>query len=309
MDYIINLNKPEGITSHCAVEKVKSLLSMNRAGHTGTLDPAATGVLLVCCNRATRISEYLSGLDKEYIVTMRFGIRTDTMDREGNIIEKMDPSFVTESMIEGVIKEYTGTILQTPPMFSAIKHKGTPLYKFARKGISVEREKRSVHVNSIELIHLENPFLTMRITCSKGTYIRSLCSDIAESAGTCGHVFSLKRTKVGRYPIDHSVNFTELENIFHIPSFVEGGGLRGFYSIDDILSHLREIFLSPEETKRLLTGRTIKNGSLGTENLFRLKDDEGMLIGIGILSNEEVRLSKSFIHIHEYLKKNYQKSI
>ncbi len=342
MDYIINLNKPRGITSHDAVQKVKSILSLFKAGHAGTLDPVATGVLLICCNMATRISGYLSELDKEYIVTMRLGFKTDTMDTEGTITKKMDTSFVTESMIEGVLKEYTGTILQTPPMFSAIKHKGVPLYKLARKGISLKREKRPVHIYSIELMHFENPFLTLRVSCSKGTYIRSLGNDIAESAGTYGHVFSLKRTKVGKYNIHHSVDINDLENLPQSPrppfdkginpphSFLRKGGLRGiskeglrgidkgrqrgdldgFYSIDDVLSHLRELPLSPEETTRVLTGRIIRNmGSVEMGNSLRLKNGEGMLIGIGISSNKGIKMSKSLINIPEYLKMISTRSI
>ncbi len=303
MDYIINLNKPKGLSSHDAVQKVKSILGISKAGHSGTLDPSATGVLLICCNRSTKISGFLSDFDKEYVTTLRLGIETDTMDIEGNVLKEMNTSHVTELLIEETFKKYTGLVMQTPPMFSAIKYNGTPLYKYARKGITVERRRRPVYIYDIKLVQFNNPFLTLSVSCGKGTYIRSLCSDISECMGTCGHVHSLVRTKIGQHNINNSIDLNRLINYNNFP--LKLINVKGFYSIDFMLSHLDEIYLTPEEVNRIMNGNVIKNNTLLTKEYpLRLKDSEGRLIGIGVRTERGIKKTKTFINVKEFLKQS-----
>ncbi len=316
-DFIINLNKPEGISSHTAVQKVKTSLSLSKAGHAGTLDPSASGVLIVCCNRATGASRFLSDLDKEYLVTMRLGIRTDTMDREGKIIEERSFSYVTGAMVEDILPQFTGAIFQKPPMFSAIKQNGVPLYKYARKGITLERKERQVHIYRIDLIHFGAPFVTLRVCCSKGTYIRSLCSDMAEGLKTCSHIHSLQRTRTGKFLLNDSLN---MEDLSVIHDFIRIGGSKslikeswmerkGVYSLDNALSHLCEIYLSSEETRRLLMGQQVKRNTLAAQGFLRIKDHESRLLGIGVSSSGQVKVSRFLVNSHKYLKQNANFSI
>ncbi len=287
MNYVINLNKPEGISSHTAVQKVKSTLNLRKAGHTGTLDPIATGVLIVCCNSATKISDYISGLNKEYIVTMKLGSQTDTLDREGKTIGEKDPSSVTQEMVIEATKKFIGTISQAPPMFSAKKHRGIPLYKIARRGIEIERKKKKVHIQGIDLISFKNPLITLRVASSKGTYIRTLCSDIAEALGTYAYVYSLLRTKIGMFFIDNSIDIDHISELSH-GSITDQDCI---FTIDKALSHLDKLKLTKDEIKRITNGIVLdkKNPNNG-DTLFRLKDSHDRLIGVGNFSSNGLRL-------------------
>ena len=175
---VINLNKPKGITSQQAVTKLKHIFAARKAGHAGTLDPIATGILLVCLNEATKITRFLADADKEYLAVMKLGERTDTLDSEGKIIYKAPHFSVDKNLIETVLERFRGVIKQIPPMYSAIKVAGSPLYKLARKGIEIERQHRSVNIYKLDMVGFAPPFLEIRALCSKGTYIRTLCDDI-----------------------------------------------------------------------------------------------------------------------------------
>lgn len=213
MNGIIVINKPKGYTSHDVVAKVKKILNVKKVGHTGTLDPNATGVLPLLLNQGTKLSKYLIEHDKEYEVTLKLGIRTDTLDEEGNIIEEKNVEWDKLNNIEETLNSFIGKQEQIPPMYSAIKVKGKKLYEYARSGQEVEVESRKIEIYNIELQKIEKQEnqIRFKVNCSKGTYIRSLCDDIAERLGTIGHMKELNRTEVGRFSIKDAITIEELE--------------------------------------------------------------------------------------------------
>jgi len=284
MDAVINFRKPKHISSQNAVTRVKRFFGVRKAGHAGTLDPMATGVLIICLNEATKITRFLSDLDKEYMVSLKLGERTDTYDSTGSTIEQTPcPSF-TESDLCGVLEHFTGQIKQMPPMFSAIKKNGQPLYKLARKGMTVKRPERTVTIDSIELRHLHLPYVDLNVQCSKGTYIRSLCDDIGKALGVGAHMVSLERTRIGFFKIEHAVSLEEL------PSHNKGA----CFSIDAALSHLNEIHLDKDTYHKARHGRAvdIPYGTLLTNQYVRLKNPEKMLFGIGRVEGNTVKMTR-----------------
>ena len=208
---ILNLNKPPKITSRQAVDYVKRLLNVKKAGHGGTLDPDATGVLLICLGNGTKLFEALQVGTKEYEGTFTLGITTDTLDANGQVTKTLDTSQVTPDQIRFVCQQFIGEIEQMPPMFSAVKHKGKPLYKLARRGIEVERRPRQVSIESIELLLFRLPEVRFRVVCSKGTYIRTLASDIGTALGCGAHLSELTRTRSGVFTIENAYTFDSLE--------------------------------------------------------------------------------------------------
>ena len=212
---IININKPAGMTSHDVVYRLRKLFGIKKIGHTGTLDPDATGVLPMCIGKATRTSDMLTATDKRYTAEVTLGAATDTQDSSGKVIKSADVKDfgITEAKILDTLNEFVGEISQTPPMYSAIKVNGKKLYELAREGKEVERKPRIVTVYSIEPLgfDLENNKFTIDVSCSKGTYIRTLCNDIGEKLGCFAHMSSLKRTASGRFTIDDSYTLEEVE--------------------------------------------------------------------------------------------------
>ncbi len=286
MDGVINLYKHRDITSHKATQQVKEILKAKKAGHTGTLDPFAEGVLLVCLNRATRIAEYLSVLDKEYEAVIRFGVTTDTYDYTGEILREEDPSGLTEERVSEVIHSFRGVYNQEPPMYSAKKMKGTPLYKLARKGIQVQRSTEKVNIHSIVLTDWQPPEATIRIVCSKGTYIRSVVHDIGTRLGVGAIVKELKRLAVGRFRINDSVGLDALSR-----------GDFYLYSIDEALSHLPEIVLNEREYRLAIHGTGFRIDTYFPEGtLLRLKSPAGEFIGIAKINKENfLRIDKIIV--------------
>lgn len=288
MDLIINVNKPKGITSQGATSQVKKILTAKKAGHTGTLDPTATGVLLICINKATRLASYISALDKEYKTIMKLGEVTDTQDTEGSVIEKTDRIEVNRTQIENALKSFEGETLQRPPMFSAIKYKGKPLYKYARKGIDIPRESRKVHIRNIELLSIELPFVSFKTICSKGTYIRTLCNDIGKKLGTGAHLFELERTAIGRFNINDSLSFVALADIVKAaPPEISNG----VHSMDNALSWMPDLKIKESLVKAVKNGSPI-NTSLFTdfpEDLktavgIKIKSPDGKFLAVGRFS-------------------------
>ncbi|MBI5213857.1 MAG: tRNA pseudouridine(55) synthase TruB [Nitrospirae bacterium] len=295
MNIVINLNKDYGITSHDAVTAVKKLLKVRKAGHAGTLDPIATGLLLVCTNEATKIAPFLSGLDKEYIMIMKLGESTDTYDSEGKVTKKFEISnlkFKIED-VKKIIQRFTGEIEQIPPMYSAIKVSGKPLYKLARAGVEVERKPRKVMINAVEISAFEPPLVTIKVSCSKGTYMRSLCNDIGEALGAGAHMTGLIRTRIGNFTIGNSALISEL------PHKTES-----LCSIDAALKHLPEIKLEGDAFKRAQNGNSVippipplvKGGwgdlKVGEGGFIRLKDSDGRLFGIGKVVGDSIKIER-----------------
>lgn len=293
MNLVINLDKPKGVTSQEAVTSVKRLLSVKKAGHTGTVDPIATGVLLVCLNEATKIARFLMGLDKEYIARIKLGEKTDTLDSEGKVIERVKGFSLTRDNIVRVIKRFQGEIEQTPPMYSAIKEKGKPLYKLARKGIIIERDKRRVTINRIDLLSLDLPFFDIRVHCSKGTYIRTLCSDIGDALGVGGHVVELRRIAIGNFSVSDSITFEEIRTI------VQKGmdylfKSRSIISIDSALVDMEEVLLKEEDVKKAKKGLLPKylKDIIFSSGYIKLKDINGNLFGIAKAQGELIRIER-----------------
>lgn len=208
---LLLLDKPSGITSSLAVQKVKRLFHAAKAGHTGSLDPLATGLLIVCFGRATKMSNYLLIADKRYEVLLKLGINTETGDADGKVTGRWDTSSVTDYAIRKSIKHLTGSIEQVPPMFSALKYRGTRLYKLARQGIEVERQPRKIHIYELALIKREENLLRVRVHCSKGTYVRALVEDLGQQLGCGAHVVNLRRTGLGPFVDPKLYTLPELE--------------------------------------------------------------------------------------------------
>lgn len=210
MQGILVVNKRQGITSHDCIYILRDLLGIKKIGHTGTLDPMATGVLPMTIGKATRVSSFIQNSEKEYIATIEFGIETDTEDITGNIIERSD-KIPTEKEVLKILPKFTGRIEQIPPMYSAVRVDGRKLYKIAREGRVVDRPKREIYVESLELLE-SDPF-TLKIKCSSGTYVRTLISDIGKELGTFATMTSLIRTKVGPFSVENAIKIDDLESM------------------------------------------------------------------------------------------------
>lgn len=208
---VLLVDKPPGWTSHDVVEKLRRMLRVKKVGHAGTLDPRATGLLVMVTGSMTKRLPTLINLEKEYMSTMVIGARTPSFDSETEIFERKDYSHVTEAQIQDVVRAYVGEITQVPPLYSAVKHKGMPLYKYARKGKEVERRPRRVIISVLELIEFAPPEVRFRVVCSKGTYIRALVEDIGRSLGCGAYLKSLTRTRVGSFSLGQAFTIPELE--------------------------------------------------------------------------------------------------
>jgi tRNA pseudouridine55 synthase len=202
---VVVVDKPQGMTSHDVVNRLRKIYGTKRVGHTGTLDPLATGVLVACLGNATRIVEYLTAADKEYRAGLVLGVTTDTEDATGTVLEEKVASHITEEEVRAVLPRFTGSIMQTPPMVSALHHEGKRLYELARQGVVVEREARQIEVSRLELSDFrpgERATATLQVECSTGTYIRTLCADIGVALGVGGMMKSLRRPRVGRFTLE-----------------------------------------------------------------------------------------------------------
>jgi len=287
MHVVINLNKPKGISSHQAVTQVKRISGVKKAGHAGTLDPMATGILLVCVGEATKITRFLSDLDKEYLTVMKLGEKTDTYDAEGTVVQRNEAFSLEEKDVESVLAGFRGTIEQVPPMFSALKMSGEPLYSLARRGIVVERAGRSVTVYRMEITGFSLPYVEMKISCSKGTYVRSLCNDIGEALGVGAHVTSLQRTRIGQFRIENSVTIDELRES-------QAAAGNALVSIDEALGHMREIILDETDFSRVRNGLSVRQpaSNLPQGGFVRLKDPCGHLFAVGRVFESTVKMER-----------------
>jgi len=207
---VVLIDKPQGVSSNHVVQRVKRIYQAQKAGHTGALDPLATGLLPVCLGEATKFSQFLLYADKSYFVSAKLGERTDTSDADGEVVETNDVN-VCEQDIQAALLPFMGNIKQVPSMFSALKHEGKPLYYYARQGITIERPARDICIYSIDWVSLEDNILSLNVSCSKGTYIRSLIDDLGQALGCGAHVTVLRRTKVAHYNAEQMLSFEQLE--------------------------------------------------------------------------------------------------
>ncbi|GAB4390949.1 MAG: tRNA pseudouridine(55) synthase TruB [Thermodesulfovibrionales bacterium] len=281
-DAVYIVDKPRGITSHDAVTLAKRLLGARKAGHAGTLDPMATGVLLVCLDEATKVTRFLMDMEKEYLAELRLGQRTDTLDAEGRVTETVEDFSVTEDQAREVIGRFQGDIRQSPPMYSAIKVGGRPLYKLAREGKAAQVPERLVRVSSISLVSLAPPCMTIRVVCSKGTYVRTLADDIGRALGPGAHLAGLRRLRVGPFSVEDAAP----------PDALAQSPLAAL-SIDRALSHLEEVVLNPREHAGALNGRPVEDGRGIPEGRFlRLKSPEGGLFAVGLSAKGAIRVER-----------------
>ena len=215
MDGVIVIDKPGGLSSSAVVLKVKGIVGARKAGHAGTLDPIATGVLPLCINEGTKLVPFFMQCEKEYIATLRLGIETDTQDREGAVIRQTEVIPADHGEILSVFNEFQGAVLQTPPMFSALKHNGVPLYRIARMGGDVPRQPRSITIYRIAVLSFDLPFITFSVQCSSGTYVRTLCADIGAHLKCGAHLVELKRVRNGAFHINRALPLEELKAEAH----------------------------------------------------------------------------------------------
>jgi len=282
---ILILDKPIGLSSNQALQKVKKLFQAKKAGHTGSLDVLATGVLPICFGEATKFSQFLLEADKVYQVTGKLGERTTTCDSEGKIIEKKSTEHVTKEKISNVIKHFLGETLQTPSMYSALKHHGKPLYELARQGIEVERVPRKIFISQIEFIAYHDDKLTLEVHCSKGTYIRNLIDDVGQALNSGAYVTALRRLKAGPFDASQMVTIDTLQNYF------EQNGLEAMdeflLPIDSMLQHLSKIILDEKQLQSLRYGQTVLLSS-EKEGVVKLYDARENFVGVGEISLDGV---------------------
>jgi tRNA pseudouridine55 synthase len=252
MDGILNIYKPAGQTSYSVVALVKSLSGERRVGHAGTLDPDASGVLPVCLGQATRIVEFLVNTTKTYRAEIELGVSTDTFDASGRVIHRADPSSINIDILQSTLSSFHGSIRQTPPMFSALKHRGQPLYRLARAGVSVERRSRLVTIYRLELVSWQPPLVTLEIECSKGTYIRSLAHDLGQALGCGAYLKSLVRTRCGIFDIKDAVSLEKLQEAFHQDDYK-----RFLYPVDSVLQDFPALVLDDNAVTAMKNGQPI----------------------------------------------------
>ena len=252
MDGILIIDKPSGITSYQVVAKVKKLLKAAKAGHGGTLDPLATGVLPIFLNRATKLVPFLMNGTKRYRATLRLGIETETQDREGKITAKSNHITEDHQLIIQTLNSFKGTIKQIPPMFSALKVQGTPLYKLARKGISLDLKARKVHIYEIKVIDIRLPHVIFEVCCSPGTYIRTLCADIGKKLECGAHLVELKRLQSGNFRLDDSFSLDQINLLAEQNSIKEN-----LFSLSESFKALPKVMVDNQVITTLRKSRTI----------------------------------------------------
>lgn len=289
MDGVININKPKGITSFDVIRKIKKITGLKRIGHTGTLDPLASGVLPICIGKATKAVEYIMNDFKIYKAELKLGVITDTYDQEGKILETHDVN-VSENEIVSCIKSFIGVNSQIPPKYSAIKINGKRAYDLARKGIEVNIAAREVTIYEINILDMQIPYVSFTVNCSKGTYIRSLCYDIGFKLNCGATMWNLERIQSGNFSIENSVKLEEL-TIDNINNYL--------ISIDQVLN-IYEAYTVDKNFERLLTNgvcvgdkRLLKN--LLNDKIYRVYNEENTFLGLGKMVNNGFKLEKIFI--------------
>lgn len=283
LEGVLIVHKEAGWTSHDVVAKVRRLLGGSKVGHAGTLDPSATGVLPILVGRATRIAEYLINWDKEYYAVLRLGETTDTQDATGQALNRVDPCVVTEDVLQTVIARFRGVQQQLPPMYSAVKVGGQPLYKAARAGRTVERVERSIAIHQLDIMARHDRDVALRIVCSKGTYVRTLCADIGQALGVGGHLYALERRRVGPLSIEQALTIDQVAG--HLAT---GTLPMQLISLDQLLSQLPAVVVNAEQAQRVLHGSPIFPVEVGQQLpsspatvSVRLKNEAGQLLAIG----------------------------
>ncbi|PKM87277.1 MAG: tRNA pseudouridine(55) synthase TruB [Firmicutes bacterium HGW-Firmicutes-12] len=292
MNGIINILKPPGLTSHDVVSFLRRQLKIKRIGHTGTLDPQAAGVLPVCIGQATRLADFLSAKDKEYMCRMRLGIKTTTQDAWGEVIESKDTSLMQRELLEKSLTNLRGCIKQKVPEYSAVKVAGEPMYKKARRGESIEAIIREIYIYKLDLLEYLNNEVALHIHCSKGTYIRTLCSDLGDMLGVGGHMSFLVRTRVGSFKLQDSYTLEEVAErkegfLLPVSKCIEGmPSLKVKQDDVALLKHGRSIEILPEYDVQIGTEKkTIDNG-LSDKQMVAIIDEDNNLHALAVIAEE-----------------------
>ena len=280
IDGLLLLNKPAGLTSNQALQRVKRLLNARKAGHTGSLDPAATGMLPLCFGEATKVSAFLLDADKTYRVTAKLGTATDTGDATGSLVESADVPEMNAEEWDTVLQGFHGESLQVPPMYSALKKDGKRLYELARKGETVERPPRPIRIDAIELLEAAGSRIVFRVRCSKGTYVRSLVEDIARAAGTVAHTARLHRETVADFRAEEMVDLSALEE----SAVTDPGKLRErLMPPDRALTRLPEVCLDRPAAERFCGGQAVAAVATESAGLARVYGEGQLFLGVGEL--------------------------
>jgi tRNA pseudouridine55 synthase len=256
-DGVLVLDKPPDMTSAKAVAVVKSLVRARKAGHCGTLDPFATGILVCCINRATKLARFFMHTDKTYAGTLRLGIETDTQDSTGNVTNVTAPVACARDRIETVFARFEGEYQQAPPAYSALKHRGKPLYAYARKGISIRKPARTVAIKALDIVKIDPPFVQFEVVCSSGTYVRTLCADIGQRLGCGGHLTKLRRIASGGFTLRDAVSLAELKQRAR-----EGTCSTGVIPMADTLHDMTPVVANYALTEHIKHGRMIRKSDL-----------------------------------------------
>ena len=291
IDGALNISKPAGWTSHDVVEQLRRALGIPKVGHAGTLDPMATGVLPILLGKGTRLSEYLVEWDKEYEAVLCLGQETNTQDATGVVIQKRSVAGVTEEAIHTAAVQFTGTLRQVPPMYSALKVEGRPLYKMARAGQTVDRAPRSITIHQLQVLKINIPDVSFRVTCSKGTYIRTLCADIGQVLGVGGYLGQLCRTRVGPFHIEDAISPLKIDPEFLLHDLLHDKK-QVVWRLDGMLSHLPAVVIDSSMVTRALNGAPIPQSAVShtlgelretgpDPEILRVKDPVGQLLGLG----------------------------
>ena len=289
MDGIVNVNKPLGITSHDVVYRFRKILNIKKIGHTGTLDPEASGVLPMCIGKGTKLAEFLTAADKQYMARLQLGAFTDTQDASGEVTQSFAVN-VTKEQICDAVNKFIGEITQIPPMYSAIKIDGKKLYELAREGKTVEREPRKVTISNIEIknIDLKNNTVDMLVDCSKGTYIRTLCNDIGAELGCGGHMSALSRTKSGRFEIEKAYNLEKIEEMAKAEDF------SFMIPVSEALPEYERIILADRNAGRVRNGIRITVGGLQEGRIYRVFDEKNEFLALAQQIDGRFDIIKSF---------------
>lgn len=268
---ILNIHKPAGITSHDVVNAIRRLVGIRKIGHAGTLDPMATGVLVLCLGRATRLSEYLAASEKAYLATVRFGIETDTFDADGVTVSS-SPATLQRAQVLDELRGFQGAISQVPPMYSAVKKRGQPLYKLARKGIQVERDPREAHISHIALTDWSPPDISLEVVCSAGTYVRVLAHDLGQKLGCGAHLTGLVRTRSGRFSLGEAVPLQDLTQE-NWTSYLQ--------PMEVAVGHFPALTLDAATVSRLVQGQAIlRQPAHPIADLARVEDQQGRFVAL-----------------------------
>jgi tRNA pseudouridine55 synthase len=276
---VLLLNKPVGISSHHAVFKAKRIFAAQKAGHTGTLDPMASGLLPVCFGEATKFSHWLIDADKQYLATIKLGVTTSTGDMEGEI-RKTSPVRVRSADVIAVLNDWVGEKVQIPPMYSALKYAGKPLYRYAREGIEIERAPRPIHIKKIDLIDFAGDALTISLQCSKGTYVRVLAEDIGRVLGCGGSLAALERTAVGEFRLDSAMTLDELSLL------PEGRRESVLKRVDALVATLPRVDLDAMQAGKIRTGLALPDVAAASEGLVRVYGPEESYLGLAEMRSD-----------------------